>query len=90
MSLTIASNVGLPKQESIMKIFIKYNSEGEIISVAKVSELPIGLDQPYGMLEEHEFVLDVSGKKGLGKLNALQIHEGYHVDVKKAKLVKSQ
>ncbi len=71
-----------------MKIFVKYNNDGEILSVSKVDVMPEGLDQPYGLLGENEFVLVAPGKKEFVNLDAIQLHEGYKVDVKKARLVK--
>ncbi len=70
-----------------MKIFVKYNNDGEILSVSKVDVMPEGLDQPY-VLDENEFVLVAPGKKEFVNLDAIQLHEGYKVDVKKARLVK--
>ena len=71
-----------------MRIFVKYNGKGEILSVSKVDVMPGGLNQPYGMLGEDEFVLEVPGEGEFLKLEAIQLHENYEVDVEKAELVK--
>lgn len=71
-----------------MRIFVKYNHDGEILSVSKVTVMPEDLDQPYSRLGENESVLEVPAEGDYLQLDALQLHEGYEVDIGQNKLVK--
>jgi hypothetical protein len=73
-----------------MRIFVKYNGEGQILSVSKVDSMSEGVDQPYGLLEENEFVLEAPADEELLNLDALQIHTEYQVDVDQSRLVKKE
>ena len=70
-----------------MRIFVKYNSDGEILSVLKVDCMPEGLQQPYGALEEDEDVIEIPENDDLRNLEAIQFHERYKVDINKKELV---
>jgi hypothetical protein len=70
-----------------MKIFIKYDPTGEILSVAKINVMPVGLDQPF-IAGEYELVLEVPAKDEFLQYEIVQFHEQYKVDVEKKKLVK--
>lgn len=71
-----------------MKIFVKYNGSGEILSVSKIDEMQERVDQPYALLAEDEFVVEVPASEELLQLDALQIHLGYKVSVKTKELLK--
>ena len=71
-----------------MKIFVKYNRSGEILSVSKINELREGIDQPYVLLSEDEFVMEVPASEELLQLDILQIHIGYEVNAETKKLLK--
>lgn len=71
-----------------MKIFVKYNSDGEILSVLKVDCMPEGLEQPYGALEGDEDVIEIPENEELVRLEAVQFHERYKIDIEKKELVK--
>lgn len=70
-----------------MRIFVKYNRKGEILSVSKVEAMPEELEQPFGTESEDEFVLEVPAKKALLELDTIQLHEKYKVDSEKKKLI---
>lgn len=71
-----------------MRIFVKYNSDGEILSVLKVGYMPEGLEQPYGALEGDEEVIEIPENEELARLELVQLHERYKVDIEKKELVK--
>ncbi|MBU0960190.1 MAG: hypothetical protein KKH60_01585 [Proteobacteria bacterium] len=71
-----------------MKIFVIHNRKGEILSDSKVEAMPEGLEQPFGLMGEDEFLLEVPVKKALLELDATQFHEKYAVDSEKKKLIK--
>lgn len=70
-----------------MQIFVKYNSEGNIISVSKVETMPEGRDHPYGLLEENEYVIEVPLTEELMQLEAVKLHDNYQVDIETKQLV---
>lgn len=70
-----------------MRIFVKYNSDGEILSVLKVDCMPEGLEQPYGALQGDEDVIEIPESEDLKKLEAIQFHERYKVDIEKKELI---
>lgn len=71
-----------------MRIFVKYNRDGEILSVSKIAVMPESLNQPYTLLGEGEAVLEVPAEEDYLRLDALKLHEGYEVDIGQEKLVK--
>ena len=72
-----------------MRIFVKYNTSGKILSASKIKAMPVGLDHPYADLEEDEQVLEVEPvTEELKQLETLQFHDAYQVDVAQKKLVK--
>ncbi|NEQ80714.1 MAG: hypothetical protein F6K26_10810 [Moorea sp. SIO2I5] len=70
-----------------MKIFIKYNSEGKIISISKIRFMPSGMEHPYGILEEDEFVIEMPLTEELMQIEAVELHDNYRVDVETKQLV---
>ena len=73
-----------------MRIFVKYNQAGEILSVSKMDRMPAGLDHPYGLLDENEAVLEAPNSQKLLESSAMEIHETYRVDVANETLVEKQ
>lgn len=72
-----------------MKIFVKYNLKGKILSVSKVEVMPGDLEQPLAV-DKNEAVIEVPVNEELLQLDTVQFYEQYKVDVKKKKLVKSK
>lgn len=73
-----------------MNIFVIYNSSnGEIQSVSKMEIMPEDRE-PFGRLDEGESVIEVPATEELLKLDALDIHEHYKVDVEKKELIKKE
>ena len=70
-----------------MRIFVIYNRKGEILSVSKVEAMPEELEQPFGIVGEDEFVLEIPAKKVLLELDTIEFHEKYKVDSEKKKLI---
>lgn len=71
-----------------MRIFVKYNNDGQIQSASKVETMPEELDHPFGELGDGEAVLEVANEGDVQALDPLDILNGYKVDTKKKKLVK--
>ena len=71
-----------------MRIFVKYNQNGEILSVSKRDSIPEGFNHPYGILREGEFAMEIPINEELLKMEASQIHTEFKVDIKKKKLLK--
>ncbi|MDJ0594332.1 MAG: hypothetical protein QNJ72_30880 [Pleurocapsa sp. MO_226.B13] len=70
-----------------MKIFIKYNSAGEILSVSKVKFMPIGTESPFEILDANEFVLEVPLTEELMQIEAVTLHDNYQIDVATKQLI---
>jgi hypothetical protein len=74
-----------------MNIFVKYNSEGQILSVIRVNKMPEGLKHPYAVdSEEGVDVLDVEPLGQFADMEPLEIHNNYIVNVEKKTLVKQR
>lgn len=71
-----------------MRIFVKYNRAGEILSVSKTERMPDHVENPYAPLGEDESVLELPNKPEYAQAQALDLHGQYRVDVTKKKLVK--
>ena len=72
-----------------MNIFVKYNSEGRILSVTRVNKMPEGLKHPYAVdSEEGVEVLSIEPLGQFADMEPLDIHNNFAVDVEKKKLVK--
>lgn len=71
-----------------MRLFIKYDSNGEILSVAKIEVMPE--EMPYPFVDDPEAnVTEVPIDSKLEELDCSTIHDGYVVNVKTKKLKKS-
>ena len=74
-----------------MNIFVKYNSEGRILSVTRVNKMPEGIKHPYAVgVEEGVEVLDIEPLGQFADMEPLDIHNNFAVDVEKKKLVKQR
>ena len=72
-----------------MRIFIKYDIGGMILSVAKVDELPVGLETPFSpIVDENVHVLEITSVAKFNDMEPIDIHNNYKVDAGKMKLVK--
>ena len=71
-----------------MRLFIKSDDTGKIISTAKVDAMPDDIDQPYADLAEGEVVIEVPLTRKLKGLLCHEISEQYTMDIKQKKLKK--
>lgn len=71
-----------------MRVFVKYSSTGEVLSVSKVEQMPGHLDHPYATVSEGEGVLELPNKAEYNQTESIDLHAKYRVDVAKKKLVK--
>jgi glycyl-tRNA synthetase beta subunit len=74
--------------EKAMAIFVKHDHNGKILSVLKIDPVPKGINQPYGLLRENEFVLEIPVSEEILWADILQIHKEYIVDMEGNKLIK--
>ena len=73
-----------------MRMFVKFDREGKIVSVCKAEVMAEDVEDPYGFVEERESVIEVEPTGELERESCLEIHEGYRVDVRKKKLVRQR
>lgn len=71
-----------------MRLFIRSDREGNIVSTMKVNVMAEGLEHPYGDLKESEMVVEVEPTAELEKLACHEICELYTFDTEKKKLKK--
>ena len=64
-----------------MRLFIRHNRAGEIVSATKANVLAEDLEHPYGDLAEDDSVLEVDPTAELEVLDSHEIGERYVVDV---------
>ena len=69
-----------------MRIFVRHDKDGNIVSTTKANVLAEGLEHPYGSLEEGENVLEVQPTPELEELAPHEISERYVVAVKDKRL----
>lgn len=69
-----------------MKLFVKHNKQGEILSVSKVNVMPQQLTQPYQVETGDESVLEVAMQGEFADIDPLKVHQNYVVDVAQKKL----
>lgn len=70
-----------------MRTFVRYNHDGQVLSVSKARQMPEHVEHPFA-LDEGESALEVPVTSPLAALDVIQLHDGYHVDVKTKQLVK--
>ncbi|MGB8508493.1 MAG: hypothetical protein WCD76_08805 [Pyrinomonadaceae bacterium] len=71
-----------------MRLFVRHNSKGEILSVVKANVFDASLAHPFAEPGEGEGVLEVEPDAGLEALDCHEIGEKYAVDLKKRELKK--
>jgi hypothetical protein len=71
-----------------MRLFVRFDGRGKIISVGKVEFMHPGMDHPHGAVNEGEDVIEVDPSPEHMALDAHELAEQYSVDVKKRKLHK--
>lgn len=69
-----------------MRLFVRYNQQGEITSAMKVTVMAAGLEHPYGYLNEGEFVLEVAPTSELEAIDSHEICDRYLVNVSNQQL----
>lgn len=70
-----------------MRLFVKYGSTGEILSVAKVEFMPEEMPHPFDDNQDAT-VMEFPMDPDLEELDCAEIHDGYMVNVKTRKLRK--
>lgn len=73
-----------------MKLFVHFDEEGRILSVARVHRTADTLQNPYIHVEQHESVLEMDATGELQALDAHEIAEQYVVDLKSKTLKKQK
>jgi len=71
-----------------MRLYIKHDAKGNILSVAKANQSDDSHGHPFADVDENGGVLDVEEAGELTELECHDIHEQYKVDVKKKELKK--
>ena len=64
-----------------MRVFIRHNHTGEIVSVTKVTVMAENLEHPYGDLSEGDSVLEVTPTDELEALDCHEFGDRYVVDL---------
>lgn len=73
-----------------MRMFVKYDKNGSILSFCKVDSFPDTYETPFDPTEPGEFVVEIESTASLDKLECDEIHDNYVVDVGKKKLKKKR
>ncbi len=71
-----------------MRTFVKYNRDGEILSVCAVEVMPPDFETPFELLGEGESALEAPAGGEWERLEPLDVHAKYRVDVRRKRLVK--
>ncbi|MFQ5881395.1 MAG: hypothetical protein ACE5I9_02820 [Candidatus Methylomirabilales bacterium] len=72
-----------------MRIFVQYDSQGQILSVTRIEEMAEGEEYPFPEeFEESTAFFEIKPSDEFKDLEPLDIHAQYAVDVKKKKLLK--
>lgn len=70
-----------------MRMFVKYDESGNILSICEVEVFPEILETPFGDLNEGEFVTEIEITPELEKLEYDEIIEDYKIDIKTKRLI---
>jgi hypothetical protein len=73
-----------------VKLFIRHDRDGNILSVIKVQAMHESVEHPHGSLEPGEQVTQVKPNPEQAKLDAHELVLQYSVDVKNSKLQKKR
>ena len=71
-----------------MELFVRFDRNGKILSVAKVQQMHESLTHPFGGLEEGDDVLRLEPTEELAALDAHEIAAQYSVDMERRTLRK--
>jgi hypothetical protein len=71
----------------MMRLFIRYNQTGAIVSAMKVMTMPESMGHPYGELEEGETVLEIEPTVELEALDCSEICDRFVMDTSNNRLV---
>lgn len=72
----------------MMRTFVHYDKNGQILSVAQVERLVEGLAHPFVMSNKGEGVLELGADDPAARLEPHDLHDGYIVEVSKKRLKK--
>lgn len=75
---------------SRLKLFIHFDEQGQVLSVAKVIAAGGAAPNPFMHVEQQELVLEMDATEEFEALHAHEIAEQYTVDVKSRKLRKQK
>lgn len=70
-----------------MRMFVKYDESGNILSICNVEVFPEILETPFGNLNEGEFATEIDITSKLEKLEYDEIIEDYKIDIQAKKLI---
>ena len=73
-----------------MRLLIKHDAKGNIVSVTRAAYMADSVAHPFGEVGEGEGVIEVEETGELAALECHDIHEGYSVDVKRQQLKRRQ
>ena len=71
-----------------MRMFVKYDESGNILSICKVEVFPEILEIPFGPFPAGEFATEIEITSKSEKLEYDEIHEDYKIDNKTKKLMR--
>jgi len=71
-----------------MRIFVRHDANGQIVSVLKAAVVDASVTEPHGDLADGEGVFELEPAAELEALECHEFHERYKVDVDKKKLRK--
>jgi len=69
-----------------MRLFVRFDEKGKIISTMKANAMAAELEHPYGELEDGEAVLEVEPTPEIEALDCHEISENYVVDARSERL----
>jgi len=69
-----------------MRIFVRFDEKGKIISVMKANIIAAELEHPYGELKDGETVLEVEPTPDIEALDCHEIAENYVVEARSKQL----
>ncbi|MCP4494536.1 MAG: hypothetical protein GY820_45640 [Gammaproteobacteria bacterium] len=70
-----------------MRLFVKYNAKGEILSVSKVEVMPDEMPHPFAD-DPKAMVAEVTTSAKIKGLDCAEIHDAYAINVETKKLKK--
>lgn len=64
-----------------MRIYVRYEQDGRIVSVLKAAVVHESVSEPFGDLEEGQGVIELEPTPELEQLECHDVHEQFEVDV---------